>query len=244
MRTLSVGVAPLALGLALCLSASAQAQDRNTNDRNQGNDSETRTIRGIIAGVTVAGETAVDFRTNRAVLVESSYLTIVGSEGNADQRRDQDRADRRDDQNERNDREAGDRQRSADHQRHNVYNVWMTPQTEIRKAGDRRRDGDRDAQNNPNAGAASRNATAMPFEALEVGDRVEVRFKPRNTASGNQTNANRRHGRHRTYFGDASVITILAGPGQNDRDRDSNPDRDRNQNPDRDRSKQSSDRDK
>jgi len=262
MRTLCAGVATVALGLATCLSASAQVENRNqirnTNDRNQSNQGDTKVIHGVIAGVTVEGETAIDYRTNRAVLVETSYLTIVGSEANQGRQRDRDEADRRNDQNDRNQndrnqsdrnqsdrnaRDAGDRQASSERHRHNVYIVWLTPRTEVRLAnsarrGDGDRDRDRDGQNNDqrnqnaNAGAnAYANATQVSFENLEVGDRVEVRFNARNTASENQTSANRRHGRHRTYYGDATAITILAEPAQNDRNRDSNRDRDR----DRDR---------
>ncbi len=252
MRTLCAGVATVALGLATCLSASAQVgnqnqnQNRNPNERNQSNQSnqgDMRVIRGVVAAVTVEGETAIDYRTNRAVLVESSYLTIVGSEVNQGRQRDRDDADRKNDQNDRNARDAGDRQASSDRQRHNVYVVWMTPRTEVRMANARRGDGDRDAQNNDqrnqNANAAANaNATPVSFENLEVGDRVEVRFNPRNTASETQNTANRRHGRHRTYYGDATAITILAEPAQNDRNRDSNRDRDR------DRNNQESDRNK
>jgi len=210
----------------------------------------------VIGGVTVEGETAIDFRTNRAVLVESSYLTIVGSEVDQGRQRDRDQANRKNDQNESNSREAGDRQASADHHRHNVYLVWITPRTEIRRAAARRGDGDRDAQSNErqnqNTADASRNTSAVSFDLLEVGDRVEVRFHPRNTASENQNSMNRRHGRHRTYFGDASAITILSEPGQYDRDRDRTGDRDgdrdssgnRDTNRDRDRNKQENNRDK
>jgi len=245
MRTLCAGVATLALGLATCLNASAQAdnrnQERNANDRNQSNQSnqgETRVIHGVVAGVTVEGETAIDYNNNRAVLVEMSYLTIVGSEANQGRQRDREEADRRGDQNDRNARDGNDRQASSDRQRHNLYVLWMTPRTEVRKANARRGDGDRNEQNNDqrnqnanaNANAnASSNSTAVSFENLEIGDRVEIRFNPRRSAndSQSQNNMNRKHGRHRTYFGDAVSVTILAEPGRNDRDRDSNRDRDR-----------------
>lgn len=239
MRTLYAGVATVALGLATCLSASAQenrTQNRNANDRNQSNQGDTKVIHGVIAGVTVAGETAIDSRTNRAVMVESTYLTIVGSEANQGRQRDRDEADRKNDQDDRNARDAGDRQASSDRHRHNVYMVWMTPRTEVRMANNARRgDGERDGQNNDQRNqntnaAASANASPVSIETLELGDRVEVRFNARNTASENQNSANRRHGRHRTYYGDATTITILAEPGQNDRNRDSNRDRDRDRN--------------
>jgi hypothetical protein len=251
MRILCASVATMALGLATCLSASAQVenrnQNRNANDRNQSNQGETRVIRGVVAGITVAGETAIDLRTNRAVMVEASYLTIVGSEENQGGQRDRDEADRKNDQNDRNARDASDRQASSDRHRHNIYMVWMTPRTDVRLANARRGDGDRDAQNNDqrnqNANAtANANAAPVSFENLEVGDRVEVRFNPRSTASETQSTANRRHGRHRTYYGDATAITILAEPARNDRNRDANRDRDRDR--DRDQNNQENDRNK
>jgi len=53
-------------------------QDQDSSNRN--NQGERKVIRGVIAGVTVEGEVAIDFRTNRAATAEMSYLTIVGSE--------------------------------------------------------------------------------------------------------------------------------------------------------------------
>jgi hypothetical protein len=247
MRTLCAGVATLAVGLATCLSISAQVenrnQNRNPNDRGQSNQGEIKVIRGVIGAITVEGETAIDLRTNRAVAVEASYVTIVGSEVGQGWQRDRDEADRRNDQNDRNAREAGDRQASSDRHRHNVYMLWMSPRTEIRNASAGRsdREGQNNDQKNQNANAnASGNASAVSFEALEIGDRVEVRFNARNTGSETRSSMNRRHGRHRTYFGDALSITILAEPDRNDRDRDVNRDRDRNKQ-DSDRNKQDSD---
>jgi hypothetical protein len=260
MRSLGSGLAALALVLATAPGVLAQAEGRNRQregaDRNAGSQGETKVIRGVIAGVTVEGETIIDPRTNRAATAEASFLTIVGSErtrgrdgGAADQDRDRNEKTARD-----RDRDRDD-QASTDRQRQNVYLVHLTPDTEIRRAGEGRNEGDRNAsdndQRNQNArGGAGRagNAESLKFETLELGDRVEVRFVQRHRAGDQSGTANRRHGRHRIYFGDARQITILAGPDRNDRDRGSDRDRDRDsdrsQQNDRSRNRQQNDRDR
>src|SRR4051812_19076914 len=79
MRTTLASVSALVLGLATCLSASAQA-DRDSEGR-QGNrpSGDEQTIRGVISGISVTGEMSIDFRSNRAVALESDYVTVVGS---------------------------------------------------------------------------------------------------------------------------------------------------------------------
>jgi len=322
MRALFHGLTTLVFGLATCLTASAQtgnqdqnqgqtpgqsqtrSQDQNTtnrNDNNQNNQGERKVIHGIVAGVTVEGEIAIDYRTNRAATAEMTYLTIVGSErdrgrnrdqNDRDQARNRDQNDRSDrdqarnrDQNDRSDRDQvsnrdqndrnqasnrdqndrernnqniNERQASSENQRHNIYLVSLTPRTEVRRASDRGnnrdrndRNANRSQRNDDNANRAARDRDennnqanqndnaeqsrrALTIEALEVGDRVEVRFVQRSTTgdNSNQNMASRKHGRHRTYYGEAVAITILSEPGQNDRDRDSGRDqgRDRNQN--------------
>jgi hypothetical protein len=73
-----------------------------------------------------------------------------------------------------------------------------------------------------------------------VGDRVEVTFNVRDeTTTGGAQNQNneirRKHGRHRTYFGDATSITLLSEPGRESAsDNAPSPDRDRDRDRDRD----------
>jgi len=304
MRTLFHGLSALALGLATCLTASAQtanqnqardpnqntanqnqnqAREANQNAANQNNQGGRKVIRGVIAGVTVEGELAIDYRTNRAATAEMTYLTIVGSErdrnrdqNDRDQARNRDQGERNDrdqarnrDQGERNDRDQArnrdqndrdrnnqnqndnDRRASSESERHNIYVVWLTPRTQVRRASDRDRNdqnanrgdrnanpGDRNVNDNNNIrddqnNNVNRSGNTLTVDALEVGDRVDVRFIQRSSAgdNANQNMASRRHGRHRTYYGEAVSITILSEPGQNDGDRDSN--RDQNQNRDR-----------
>ena len=76
----------------------AQGQTRNQDQNaanqagnNQNRQGERKVIRGIIAGVTVEGELAIDYRTHRAATAEMTFLTIVGTERDRDRNRDRDR---------------------------------------------------------------------------------------------------------------------------------------------------------
>lgn len=217
MRTQLAGLTTLALGLALGLGASAQTRD-NDKDKDKGT-AKQMTVHGVIASVTVEGELAIDYKAKKAVEAEMTFVTIIGSPRG--ERRDGDNAARNNDRDNaarKGNREAGDRDnRRAERRRHNVYVVWLTPKTQFRdaEAGDNK---DKDK--------------ALTLNDLEVGDRVEVTFNVRdetNAGAQNQTEEIRRkHGRHRTYFGDATSISLLAEPGADrDRNRD-NADRNRN----------------
>jgi hypothetical protein len=149
------------------------------------------TIRGVIAGVTVAGEMTFDPATNRAQAVEMSFLTIVGSPKN-----EQAIQDRRTDESGRS--TGGDQGRG----RHNVYALWVTPQTEIK-----------DATSQQSSGAGEAQGARTTFDKLEIGDRVEVTYLRRENANtgGDPRNEmrTRRHGRFRTYYGDITSVAIL-----------------------------------
>jgi hypothetical protein len=186
-------------GLGIALGTGAWAQDNKGGAGNQGQ-SDTQTIRGVIAGITAEGEMVIDYRTNRAVLAQAAYMTVVGSPvtgqgGDADREKDQ----------------AKDNQSGKP--RDNIYIVWLTPRTKIYEAGD------------ASGGAGQKKEASL--DRLEVGDRVEVQFTPRQDSAGdpgaNQTEQMRRtHGRNRTFVGDANAITILPSKrdsAQSDRDR-------------------------
>jgi len=266
MRTLLMGVTPWVVSLAACLSASAQDQDqnrqrdrdqqgqaqgqsRNDKDRHAG---KQETIRGVIAGVTVAGEVAVNYQSNRAEAVEMSYLTIVGSpehgqrasQGTATAstgtERDRDR-----------DRDRGDRSSRAGRHRHNVYLVWLTPNTKVCEA---QQAGGGQANKQDSEKGSAQKPRELSWEELEVGDHVEVTFTRRegtDSAGSGQANAptgtasSRKHGRHRTYFGDAVSVTIL--PESQSQHYGYSPDKDRGERSgsDKDRSERSgSDKDR
>lgn len=235
METRLVSLTALVLGLAMGPSASAQTKDKTPgkdSDRNTGK--QQQTIRGVIAGVTVEGELAIDYKSNKAMEAEMTYLTIVGHPRGMRMRRDADASARSNDR----DDNKGDRDRrgdrgSASRRRMNVYVVWITPRTEFRDAEDRGRRRSDSNKDNDNQGG-------LTLNDLEVGDRVEVTFNVRdelNTGGAqNQRNEIRRkHGRHRTYFGDATSIVLLSEP-RRDRDqcRDQDRDRDRHQDNDED----------
>jgi hypothetical protein len=235
MRTFGAGLTTLALGLATCLGASAQVESQKNRDeanQNQNTRGETKTIRGVIGAVTVEGETLVDQRTHRAVVAEATLVTVVGSKMGRRGARDGDNAARDRDENDRKDR---DREASSNRGRHNVYVVLLTPKTQIRKAGARETGGDRD---NPDAKRADDNAN-LEDDVLEVGDRVELTFVQKSSAGDNPDSINRKHGRHRTYFGVAVSINILSEPDQADRNRDSDRGSNANRDRDRDRDKNS-----
>ena len=248
MRTRFVGFSTAILGLALCVGTSAQTGE-TAKDKVQGGDKvgadqnagRRVTIRGVIAGVTVEGETVVDTRSNRAATAEMDFLTIVGSprhecghgavgsaergprEAGGDRDRDRDRERSRD----------GDRTVSAPRRRHNVYIVRLTPKTLIREAKCRERGRD---------GEEREQSSQANFEDLEIGDHVEVTFLCRDEAgtsdNANAKDASRKHGRHRTYFGDALTITLLPDQGPRERSAASRREEDKNRGDwDRDRDK-------
>jgi hypothetical protein len=185
MKTLLAAL--LTFGLGIALGTGAWAQDNKSGAGNQGQ-SETQTIRGVVAGVTAEGEVVIDYRTNRAVLAQAAYATIVGSpvtgQGGASDRREKDQA----------------REDQSGKQRENIYIVWLSPGTKIYEASD--------------ASEGSGQKKESSLDRLEVGDRVEIQFTPRQESAGNpganQTQQMRRtHGRNRTFVGVASSITIL-----------------------------------
>jgi hypothetical protein len=233
MRKLFATATALTLGLAL--TTGIRADDKGNDDKgktDQSNSSQSQTIHGIVAGVTVEGETAVDYQSNKAVMLEAAYLTIVGMPGpghhgnqaNAHQDQNSARADNntqaqanRDNADRENanrgnanrdeiNRETVLRENRANSGRHNVYLVWLSPKTKVCEAN--------------NASDKGGEKKECSLDKLEVGDRVEIQMTRRSESSSNSqgtpTEAMRRkHGRNRIYVCDASEITILSAPGHN-----------------------------
>jgi len=207
------GLTAAVLGLAIGTVASAQqgnnATNANRNNQNQnqnaGQDSSGRqTIRGYVAAVTVEGEMAIDYRTNRAVAAEMTILTVVGSptrggmdrsdaaanrNANADRNANAER-----DRNDRNN-DQGNRAGENNRRRHNIYMLTITPRTKVRLAGSRndanrnqanQNDANRDQanRNDANRNQANRNdanrndndsqGAEVEIAQLEVGDPIEV----------------------------------------------------------------------
>jgi len=200
-------------------TSGSQNRTGTTGTQNQGQfDAERHagkqeTIRGVVAGVTVAGEMAINYKTNRAEAVEMSYLTVIGSPvhhgmrgagtgaGQTGQARISGEADRS---------SMGGRHR------HNVYVVWLNQNPKIRDASTGGAD---QAGGRSNERAATGRSGEMSWEQLEVGDHVEIVFARRDMTEATGSNAQAapsatgpwagKHGRHRTYFGDAVAISIL-----------------------------------
>jgi hypothetical protein len=190
-----------ALTVGLILTNGLRADDEEKNkqtDQPAAGASQTQTVRGTVAGVTVEGETAIDYETNKAVVLEAAYLTVVGTprRGQGQNRNDANTAE-----NPANRDDAGRRPGNANRGgRQNVYLVWLSPKTKVCKA--KIGGGDKEQ---------------CPLDALEVGDRVEIQMAPRTESSSNNqgtpTDAMRKkHGRNRIFVGDAAEITILAPP--------------------------------
>lgn len=196
MRKQFATAAALILGLALSPAARAQAdKDASNGDKDKTAtqaQSGTKTVCGVIAGVTVEGETAFDFEANRAVLVEAAYLTVIGSpkKGNADSdHKDKDKAT------------GSDKSAAGEKARDNVYVVWLSPKTKI-------------CEETCDSSGKKEKKENVSFDKVEIGDRVEIQLASRPDSKSNPNTvqndrAKRKHGRHRTYVGDANTITIL-----------------------------------
>lgn len=179
--------ATLALGLAL--GPIARADDKgDAKDK-----SNEMTIHGIVSGVTVEGETVVDYKAKKAVEIEGVFLTVVGMPAHHHQADAKANADHKE-------KAGGEKSAAAGHHRANVYTVWLTPKTKVCSCCDE------------SGQACDKKETSL--SKLEIGDRVEVKFARRDesasNAGANHSEAMRaKHGRHRIYSVDAQEITIM-----------------------------------
>jgi len=196
-------VATFALGLVATPCILAQAdKDKKGGDQPSGGH---KVVKGVVAGVTILGETMVDYQHNRVLAAEKDYLTIVETPDRGDNTGDQAKKDRqasgtegkptdKQDKEVRKTANAGQESRDAGRGSEStsdgsaVYLVELAPGTEIYE----REDGGK---------------KKCDFANLDVGDRVEVDLKPFD-ATGPQTQ-DTRHGRHRLIRGQALAITIL-----------------------------------
>jgi hypothetical protein len=184
---------------SLVLVPASWAQDKDAKS----NVSDAMTVRGTVAGITIEGETAIDLRTNTAMTVERAFLTIVGSPTRKD-----------------------DSKSGSDRARDNVYLVWLTPRTKVCE-----RTMDTAKLDATDKDATDKNKKEVALDQLEVGDRVEIEFNRgeesgANAVSPKTEQMRRRHGRHRTFSGYATSLTIIPQT-QADKDRE----REREDNP-------------
>jgi hypothetical protein len=198
--------------IALCPKVQAQQENRQAaggqSQTQTGRQEGTRTagememVRGVVAAITAEGEVMLDYRTNTAAKSEAAFLTIIGSPVKSEA-------------SETAGRTAATGTERADtdpshRRRHNVYIAWLTPRTKICDAKD---DRGQEGQNR-DANAASSTKKELALDQLEVGDHVEIKFSHGDNSASNagvhQTQQMRqKHGRHRTFVGFATEVTVL-----------------------------------
>jgi len=227
-------------------SKDQQGDSQRTRDSSQSQD-QTERIRGELAGASVVGETIVDFETGRAIEAQFTYLTILGSPAEAGRRRgqreqagsgrddanrgeqDKDKEARSGDRDQGSnqdltDRDRGNRDQSGERSasRRNVYQIAVSPETQVRNRSSQGRRGQGPDDQPKRQGRSAREQSQSDLEELQLGERVEVEFTRMEGqdrtgsgaggqgGSGNQT----RHGRNRIIRGVAKTITILSIPDQ------------------------------
>jgi hypothetical protein len=183
MNTRFAAAAALALGLAL--GPIVRADDKGGSDSKD----KEMTIHGIVSGVTVEGETVVDYKAKKAVEVEGAFLTVVGMPGR-----------HHDASTGEGEKAGGEKSAGPGHHRANIYHVWLTPRTKVCTCSDE------------SGKAAEKKECGL--DKLQVGDRVEVKFARRDDSASNaganlSESMKAKHGRHRIYSVDAQEITIL-----------------------------------
>jgi len=207
-------ILPLALGLILAPVTLAGDDAKSSAAKGQ-----EQTIRGVISGVTVMGETDIDFATRKATTAESTYLTIIGHPWNRDETskgHEQASADKGKDKDKDVKRTSGssadEKSTSGERPRHrmNLYVVAVSPKTKVCEC-----------KQTGKEGSASIKEVACDLDKVEIGDRVEVCFDPKMDSKspdekGNAKASSQKHGRHRTYFGVANAIKIMEEPMGNE----------------------------
>jgi hypothetical protein len=207
------------VSLAGAVAAPARADDKNGQNQDQNQNQKQKhsgnwTIHGKVAGVTAEGELALDYQTNRAVMVETAYLTIVGSPAGHDASH----------------HEASHHEASH-HDRDNIYVVALTPKTKVCQAG-----GDSGKSDQKKEVALDQLEVGDRVEVAFQSDDES------NAAGGNRPTARMRgkHGRHRIFFGSAKDITILPSKKDHDSSKDDHDNNNKDKNDSGDSSSKSS----
>ncbi|MGP0068885.1 MAG: hypothetical protein ACLQGP_35455 [Isosphaeraceae bacterium] len=196
--------------------AAAGRDDKNQSGKHDEKQSSTKCekIQGIVAGITAEGEVTFDYAHNRAIAAEGAFLTIVGSPVWSEKERSE-HADKA---------RADEKRGESGRRRHNVYIAWLSPRTKICECMEESGGSHAAKHEDKKAEAGKSNASnhesdkgrskECSFDKLEIGDRVEIQFEPREESSGShmahQTNRMReKHGRLRTHVGIATEVTIM-----------------------------------
>jgi len=197
---------PIALGLALIPTARAGDDDKDASDKK----SQEKTIQGVVSEVTVLGETDIDYSTGRAVSASATYLTVLGRPSMKEEGKGE--AKKEPQASKTADSGKSDQQKN----RMNVYILAISPKTKVCEC-----------ISSGKGEAASTQEKECGFDKLEIGDTVEVTYEPemnKSDAKNASARDNRKHGRHRIYFGSATDIKILAEPEDNEQSGQKNPD--------------------
>jgi len=214
-----------------------QKSDSQTSQKSDGQEQDSQhrqgsgrveTIRGELASVSVIGETMVDYSSGRGVVAQLTYLTILGSPSGSPGRGEGGQAGSRPEpsksavqsgdasKSKSNDQGPGQGQSGrASGGRRTVYEVAITPETQVRS---RAPQGGQGASEKQEGSARQRSQAAL--EELQLGDRVEVefdRFKDQGQSGAGGADqggsaSQSRHGRHRIVRGLAKSLTILSAP--------------------------------
>ena len=117
----------MALSVVL-VSAARACDDKKPSDKK----GEEQTIKGVISEVTLVGETDVDYATDKAVVSESIYLTIIGQPCNSEStEKGREHASKDKDQDVKT--TSNDDSKSAEKPKHrmNVYVIAVSPKTKF-----------------------------------------------------------------------------------------------------------------
>ncbi|WP_435007031.1 hypothetical protein P12x_004440 [Tundrisphaera lichenicola] len=193
MMTLRNLFLPMTLGLALIPTARAGNDDKNASDKK----SQEKTVQGVVSEVTVLGETDIDYSTGRAVSATMTYLTVLGRPSEMEESKGEG------DKVAKSSKTSASGKSDQSRKRMNVYVLAIAPKTKVCEC-----------MATEKAGAAAQEKECG-FDKLEIGDTVEVRYESdisKSEAKNASSRDNRKHGRHRIYFGAAKDIKIMAEP--------------------------------
>jgi len=209
MKTAAMVVLSLGLIAAPCTIAQTKHEETKEGDQSSG---QRRTIQGVVAGVTVLGETMMDHESGRAITAERDYLTVVdtarhgetssqGQQASTGEKKTEGKQDKDVKQTSgthEGSKEAGGGSDQRSNRSAKVYLVEVTPKTEVCEC---QKDGKKKCE----------------LAKLEIGDRVEIEFQPW-AAIPPQTHGEKlRHARHRIMRGQAVSISILRDDEHHDK---------------------------
>jgi len=170
---------------SLCLIAAPCGLGQSDSDKSKGGDQSSghhKTIRGVVAGVTVLGETMVDYQSGRAITAERDYLTVVDADHHGKQGGDkaghaeqasggekkpegkQDKGVKQTSGSDEGSKQAGGGSDHKSNRSARVYLVEVTPKTEVCEC---QKDGKKKCD----------------LARLEIGDHVEIDLQPSDAPS-------------------------------------------------------------